>query len=116
MQMDELTQQNAALVEQATAASQSHGRPRSSDLNEMMARYDCIGAGEQPAASSARDRSRERSRTQASAANAARPSVPGQSTAPQTQPQPRLRPEAAASCRHARVARPPAMTAEWQEF
>ena len=27
MQMDELTQQNAALVEQATAASQAHGRP-----------------------------------------------------------------------------------------
>jgi methyl-accepting chemotaxis protein len=38
MQMDEMTQQNAALVEQATAASQSMaGQAR--ELNELMARY-----------------------------------------------------------------------------
>jgi methyl-accepting chemotaxis protein len=39
MQMDELTQQNAALVEQATAASQSMA-VEAGGLNEMMARYD----------------------------------------------------------------------------
>ena len=38
MQMDELTQQNAALVEQATAASQGMA-DQSRELNEMMARY-----------------------------------------------------------------------------
>jgi methyl-accepting chemotaxis protein len=38
MQMDELTQQNAALVEQATAASQGMA-DQARELNEMMARY-----------------------------------------------------------------------------
>ena len=38
MQMDELTQQNAALVEQATAASQAMAE-QVRDLNEMLARY-----------------------------------------------------------------------------
>ena len=38
MQMDELTQQNAALVEQATAASQGMTK-QAGGLNEMMARY-----------------------------------------------------------------------------
>ncbi len=38
MQMDELTQQNAALVEQATAASQAMA-DQARELNEMMARY-----------------------------------------------------------------------------
>jgi len=42
MQMDELTQQNAALVEQATAASQGMTK-EASGLNEMMARYDFTG-------------------------------------------------------------------------
>jgi methyl-accepting chemotaxis protein len=42
MQMDELTQQNAALVEQATAASQSM-TTEASGLNEMMIRYDSAG-------------------------------------------------------------------------
>jgi methyl-accepting chemotaxis protein len=42
MQMDELTQQNAALVEQATAASQSM-TTEASTLKEMMARYDFTG-------------------------------------------------------------------------
>jgi len=42
MQMDELTQQNAALVEQATAASQNM-TTEASALNEMMARYDSTG-------------------------------------------------------------------------
>ena len=38
MQMDEMTQQNAALVEEATAASQSMA-DRARTLNDMMARY-----------------------------------------------------------------------------
>ncbi|HTV52325.1 MAG TPA: methyl-accepting chemotaxis protein [Steroidobacteraceae bacterium] len=38
MQMDELTQQNAALVEQATAASQAMAQ-QAGELNEMMRRY-----------------------------------------------------------------------------
>ena len=38
MQMDELTQQNAALVEQATAASQAMA-DQARELNEMMNRY-----------------------------------------------------------------------------
>ncbi len=44
MQMDELTQQNAALVEEATAASQSLAE-QSGELNELMARFS-IGAAE----------------------------------------------------------------------
>ncbi len=42
MQMDELTQQNAALVEQATAASQGM-TTEAGGLNAMMARYDFTG-------------------------------------------------------------------------
>jgi hypothetical protein len=42
MQMDELTQQNAALVEQATAASQGM-TTEAGGLNEMMAHYDFAG-------------------------------------------------------------------------
>src|SRR6185295_9053967 len=38
MQMDEMTQQNAALVEEATAASQSMA-DQARDLNQMMNRY-----------------------------------------------------------------------------
>jgi methyl-accepting chemotaxis protein len=42
MQMDELTQQNAALVEQATASSQAMA-DQARELNEMMARYQVAG-------------------------------------------------------------------------
>jgi methyl-accepting chemotaxis protein len=45
MQMDELTQQNAALVEQATAASQAMAE-QARELNEMMARYVVDAAAE----------------------------------------------------------------------
>ena len=38
MQMDEMTQQNAALVEEATAASQSMA-DQARDLNQMMSRF-----------------------------------------------------------------------------
>jgi methyl-accepting chemotaxis protein len=46
LQMDELTQQNAALVEQATTASQSMAH-EAFGLHEMMAGYQ-LGASEQP--------------------------------------------------------------------
>ena len=42
MQMDELTQQNAALVEEATASSQAMA-DQARELNEMMARYQVAG-------------------------------------------------------------------------
>jgi len=42
MQMDELTQQNAALVEQATASSQAMA-DQARELNEMMSRYRVSG-------------------------------------------------------------------------
>jgi methyl-accepting chemotaxis protein len=53
MQMDELTQQNAALVEQATAASQGMA-DQARELNEMMARYRVRRlSGEAPSGSTA---------------------------------------------------------------
>ncbi len=42
MQMDELTQQNAALVEEATASSQAMA-DQARELNEMMSRYRVAG-------------------------------------------------------------------------
>jgi methyl-accepting chemotaxis protein len=48
MQMDELTQQNAALVEQATAASQAMAE-QVRGLNEMLARYRMADAANAPA-------------------------------------------------------------------
>jgi methyl-accepting chemotaxis protein len=44
MQLDELTQQNAALVEEAFAASQSMAEQAGS-LNESMAHYAISGGG-----------------------------------------------------------------------
>ncbi len=52
MQMDELTQQNAALVEQATAASQAMAQ-QAGELNQMMGRYT-LAASLSAAVSSAR--------------------------------------------------------------
>jgi len=49
MQMDELTQQNAALVEQATAASQSLA-DQSRDLNQLMERFNTGTAQASPRA------------------------------------------------------------------
>jgi methyl-accepting chemotaxis protein len=53
MQMDELTQQNAALVEQATASSQAMA-DQARELNEMMARYNVSGTGDNSARSTSR--------------------------------------------------------------
>jgi methyl-accepting chemotaxis protein len=49
MQMDEMTQQNAALVEEATAASQSMTE-QASELNTLMERYRIADGGQAPAA------------------------------------------------------------------
>jgi ABC-type transporter Mla subunit MlaD len=58
MQMDELTQQNAALVEQATAASQSMVE-QASGLNEMLTRFD-VGETQAALAGAARLMATER--------------------------------------------------------
>ena len=71
MQMDELTQQNAALVEEATAASQAMAE-QVRGLNEMLARFQ-VGDGGHRAAGI---RSRLRPRV-AGGASAARPIDPG---------------------------------------
>ena len=49
MQMDEMTQQNAALVEEATAASQSMAE-QASELNTLMERYRIADGGHAPVA------------------------------------------------------------------
>jgi hypothetical protein len=54
MQMDTMTQQNAALVEEATAASHSMA-DQARRLNEMMARFQ-LDSGEERTAASARTR------------------------------------------------------------
>ncbi len=51
-QMDQVTQQNAAMVEQSTAASHSLAK-EASELSELAARFD-IGAGAAPAARAAK--------------------------------------------------------------
>jgi len=52
MQMDELTQQNAALVEEATAASQAMAQ-QAGDLNAMMGRYELAHTLAEPTTSAA---------------------------------------------------------------
>ena len=65
MQMDELTQQNAALVEQATAASQAMVE-QASGLNEMLARFD-VGATQAALVGAARSMAAGRPATAAQA-------------------------------------------------
>jgi methyl-accepting chemotaxis protein len=73
MQMDELTQQNAALVEQATAASQAMAQ-QAGELNQMMGRYELaealvrVGSAPAPAQS---DRAGSAGSTARSAASSA---------------------------------------------
>ena len=98
MQMDETTQQNAALVEEAAAASQAIVE-QAQALNGMIARYNVggEGAGNQP---------RKRRRP---APNAVRRRAPG----PPRLRRPRVFPKPTAPHRRARLW---AMTAEWKEF
>jgi hypothetical protein len=114
MQMDEMTQQNAALVEQATAASQSMAE-QARLLNDTMSRYQLRNGG-----------SADATTTPAFA----RSSAPAPRKAPQAPPperrsveRPWLKPPAtrpAAAARKvekaAAVASAPTGSAEWEEF
>ncbi len=71
MQMDELTQQNAALVEQATAASQAMAQ-QAGELNEMMGRYELAASLEQSAGTAARAAATGAARTAPAAAQSER--------------------------------------------
>jgi len=119
MQMDELTQQNAALVEQATAASQNM-TTEASALNEMMGRYDLAGVAAVDSGL----------HTEPSGAAGARELAPGvrverrKATRPwsnrtsKSQPAAAPRPEAAvpSPTRVAAPAEPGKDSNEWQEF
>jgi methyl-accepting chemotaxis protein len=104
MQMDELTQQNAALVEEATAASKALAE-QSRELNQLMGRYD-IGAAAKPSAV-ARAAAPEAPRTQRPARHAGKtggtPKSGGAGTAQQGEAEVPLRKAAGDD-------------AEWQEF
>jgi len=104
-QMDELTQQNGALVEQATAASQAMAQ-QSRELNDMMARYQLselmlAGAG-QPRAAAAAATAQSASRVERRSAS--RPWA-GRKAAPAAAPAPA--PKVAAST---------GSDSEWTEF
>ena len=122
MQMDELTQQNAALVEQGTAASQNM-TAEASALNGMMARYDLAGHGmssgsfgepapevaaagavKQPATASSRVERRKANRPWA---NRTPPNRPAAAPRPET---------AAASATRGPVLAEVKDSNEWQEF
>ncbi|MDB6089636.1 MAG: methyl-accepting chemotaxis sensory transducer [Gammaproteobacteria bacterium] len=130
MQMDELTQQNAALVEQATAASQSMA-VEAGGLNEMMAHYDSGGivhgapaAGGDSSSLPAGDGSMSGKQPAATPTRAAAPPSERRSgTRPWTKPAGKT-PQTAVSRPEAAVAsasRPPVLAdagtdTEWQEF
>ncbi len=106
MQMDELTQQNAALVEQATAASQAMAE-QAGELNEMMARYHVadsfmIAAGMHAAAHSRAGR--------ASAFERRSPSRPWAAHRPASRRRPR------ADSPTVRKAAAASSDSDWQEF
>ncbi len=117
MQMDELTQQNAALVEQATAASQSMVE-QVRGLNDMLARFD-VGVSDAALAGAAGAITPARRPEPAAAAarperrRAGRPWTGGQR--PGAAP-----PAADTAARAAAVGRGPALPveedSEWQEF
>jgi methyl-accepting chemotaxis protein len=111
MQMDELTQQNAALVEQATAASQAMAQ-QSGELNEMMGRYELADALARAAGAGAPGKS-------------ARAGIPAASNARASTPQPERRrtsrPWTGARMERAAAGAPSAALSnstdsEWQEF
>jgi methyl-accepting chemotaxis protein len=127
MQMDELTQQNAALVEQATAASQ-HMAVEAGGLNEMMSRYDFGGIVHGAPAGS------DSTAAVPAAASAPRPAAPRAPVMPRAERRTEKRPWAkqSANSQHAAASRPEAVVAsatrapvladggkdssEWQEF
>jgi uncharacterized membrane protein len=85
MQMDELTQQNAALVEQATAASQSLA-DQSRDLNQLMERFN-IGAGQASGATRRASQAEPASPRTASAASKTKPAVKPRTSARSVPPE-----------------------------
>ncbi len=111
MQMDELTQQNAALVEQATAASQAMAQ-QARELTEMMGRYR-LSAAAAAAAATAPVRT-------ASAAPAPQPERRGPGRpwgAPRPAPSAAGKAGAATASASASGNAPPAADeSEWQEF
>ena len=105
MQMDELTQQNAALVEEATAASRALA-DQSRELNQLMERYN-IGAAERPAAirqaaraEVAEPRKRKMKTASRRPASGTRPALPAKSDVAATVP----------------LAKASGDDGEWQEF
>ena len=128
MQMDELTQQNAALVEEATAASQAMAE-QVRGLNEMLARFQ-VGMSEigapafapaahvsKPAAAkaaAARAERRATNRPWAGRGGAARPAKPKTTAEPARAAAPPL--TAAASRGNGTVGNGDAADSEWQEF
>ncbi len=119
MQMDELTQQNAALVEQATAASQNM-TTEASALNEMMGRYDFTGiAGASTYNNAAPAASASISATPAARVERRKANRPWANRTNKSQPAAAApRPEAAAASapRLAAVADSGKDSNEWQEF
>jgi methyl-accepting chemotaxis protein len=131
MQMDELTQQNAALVEQATAASQNM-TTEASALNEMMTRYDSTGlaadngfeamtgAGAHANAAPQAVNAASAKSTAAAAARLERRKAnrPWSNKANKSQPAAAPRPEAAvaSATRAAATADTGGDSSEWQEF
>jgi methyl-accepting chemotaxis protein len=121
MQMDELTQQNAALVEQATAASQSM-TTEATTLRETMARYDFTGiamAASGFGSHSAHDgdtAEKPKTAPRVERRKATRPWA--NRTARNQTPAAAARPEAAAASatRAPPAAEPGAESSEWQEF
>jgi methyl-accepting chemotaxis protein len=124
MQMDELTQQNAALVEQATASSQAMA-DQARELNEMMSRYR-VAAAEAAAAAARRSAS---TRSAGEASHDAETPSSGKSAPAAGERRSRNRPWAKRTAAVAAVTAPPAPAprmaaaangaasdSEWQEF
>jgi methyl-accepting chemotaxis protein len=126
MQMDELTQQNAALVEEATAASQAMAE-QVRGLNEMLARFQ-VGVAEIAATTSARSAAVARTAAAGAAARAerrgaSRPWAARAKSKPAIPPQAKPQKPAAASAAPRAAPRGngtlgsgDAGDSEWQEF
>ena len=117
MQMDELTQQNGALVEQATAASQAMAQ-QSRELNDMMARYQLDDSVMVSAAAAARPAAR----TSASKSSARTPTKSAPKVERRSSSRPWAGRKATETAAPAAPAQPPKAAAssgsdtEWTEF
>ena len=88
MQMDELTQQNGALVEQATAASQAMAQ-QSRELNDMMDRYQ-LGDGQVRAAAAAPRAERRGTNRPWTGRKSSPAAAPAPAPAPAARPAPKI--------------------------